>query len=53
MTMPAAPVISPLVLTEADHERAARLRRMKLVALSLLAIAAVVYLANDPDRGHP
>lgn len=48
MTMQATPVTGPLVLTEADHERAARLRRMKLVALSLLAIAAVVYLATLP-----
>ncbi|HMR20685.1 MAG TPA: DUF445 domain-containing protein, partial [Micropruina sp.] len=33
-------------LSEADQERAARLRRMKLVALSLLMAAAVVYLAT-------
>ena len=33
-------------LTVADQERATRLRRMKLVALALLVIAALIYLAT-------
>ena len=39
-------VVKLMELTAADEVRAVRLRRMKLVALSLLLLAAVVYVAT-------
>ncbi|MCW3158341.1 DUF445 domain-containing protein [Micropruina sonneratiae] len=46
--------VLPVELTGVDLERAARLRRMKLLALSLLLLAAVVYLLTlRPAEGVP